>query len=75
MHIQNLAKTNAWILPKVNTQLFNWVLADFAQEYGVGEHKRILLAIDQGGYTSNDLSLPERIDLIIYLLLSFLCNP
>lgn len=36
-----------------------------AQEYGVGEHKRILLAIDQAGWhTSNDLILLEGIDLI-----------
>ncbi|MBP5972257.1 hypothetical protein HW132_05800 [Brasilonema sp. CT11] len=41
------------------------VLADFAREYSLGKNKRILLAIDQAGWhTSNDVKLPEGIDLI-----------
>ncbi|MBH8576059.1 hypothetical protein I8752_24295 [Nostocaceae cyanobacterium CENA369] len=35
-------ETKAWILPYVNTELFNQVLADFAQEFGLGTDKRIL---------------------------------
>ena len=33
--------------------------------YGIGSDKRILLAVDQAGWhTSNDLDLPEGVDLI-----------
>ena len=37
-------ETKAWILPKVNIELFNRVLVDFAQHFGVGKNKCILLA-------------------------------
>jgi hypothetical protein len=58
-------ETYWWILPQVNTQVFNRVLTDFAQEYGIGENKRILLVVDQAGWhTSHNLILPEGIDLI-----------
>jgi len=30
-----------WILPYVNTELFNKVLADFAREFSLGADKRI----------------------------------
>ncbi|PMB44434.1 hypothetical protein CEN39_28255, partial [Fischerella thermalis CCMEE 5201] len=32
-----------WILPYVNTELFNRVLADFAQEFELNRNKRVLL--------------------------------
>lgn len=58
-------KQKAWILPNVNTEIFNRVLADFAREYGIRSDKRILLAVDQAGWhTSNDLDVPEGINLI-----------
>jgi DDE superfamily endonuclease len=58
-------ETYWWILPNVNTEIFNRVLADFAGEYGLGTDKRILLAVDQAGWhKSNDLKLPAGIDLI-----------
>ena len=38
-------ETYWWILPKVNIKLFNRVLADFAQHFGVGKYNRIVLAI------------------------------
>ncbi len=58
-------ETYWWILPYVNTQLFSRVLADFAQEFGLGKNKRILLAVDQAGWhTSDDLEIPEGLDLI-----------
>lgn len=58
-------ETYWWIIPYVNTEIFNRVLADFASEYGLGSDKRVLLAIDQAGWhISNDLVLPEGIDLI-----------
>ncbi|WP_016876072.1 IS630 family transposase [Chlorogloeopsis fritschii] len=58
-------ETYWWVLPYVNTEIFNRVLADFAREYGLGSDKRVLLAIDQAGWhISHDLELPEGIDLI-----------
>jgi len=36
-------ETYFWILPKVNIQLFNLVLEDFARELGVGQNKYIIL--------------------------------
>jgi hypothetical protein len=43
-------ETYWWILPYVNTELFNQVLADFAQEFELGANKRILLAVDRAGW-------------------------
>jgi hypothetical protein len=58
-------ETYWWILPSVNTSVFNRVLAEFAAEYGIGKNQRILLTLDSAGWhTSNDLVLPEGIDLI-----------
>ena len=53
-------ETYWWILPKVNIDLFNRVLADFAQHFGVGKNKRILLVLDQAGWhTSDQVEVPE----------------
>jgi len=41
------AKRAGGFYPKVNTELFNRVLADFAQHFGVSQDKQILLALDQ----------------------------
>lgn len=58
-------ETYWWILPYVNTQLFNQVLADFAQEFGLGTDKRIILAVDRAGWhTSKSLKIPEGLHLI-----------
>lgn len=58
-------ETYWWILPRVNTEVFNRVLANFAQEYDLGENKRVLLTVDQAGWhISNNLIVPEGIDLI-----------
>jgi len=43
-------ETYFWILPRVNITLFNQVLADFAQEFGVGKDKQVVLALDQAGW-------------------------
>ena len=37
------------ILPTVNVELFSMALNEFAKEVGVGEHKRVLLVVDQAG--------------------------
>lgn len=58
-------ETYWWILPKVNIQLFNRVLADFASHFALGQNKRILLALDGAGWhTSELLEVPDGIDLI-----------
>ena len=58
-------ETYWWILPYVNTDLFNQVLEDFAQEFGVGKDKRIVLPLDQAGWHgSKNLTVPEGIHLV-----------
>ncbi len=47
LFIHNQDKLKEWILPKVNIKLFNRVKASFAQHFGVGKHKRIVLAMDR----------------------------
>ncbi len=55
-------ETYWWILPQVNTELFNRVLADFAHEFNIGANKQILLTVDQAGWhTSNNLIVPDGI--------------
>lgn len=57
-------ETYWWILPYVNTQLFNRVLADFAREFQLNTNKRVLLVLDQAGWhISHELELPEGLDL------------
>ena len=43
-------QTYWWLMPKVNIYLFNQVLADFGQHCGLGQHKQVLLTIDQAGW-------------------------
>jgi transposase len=58
-------ETYGWILPKVNINLFNRVLADFAQHFGVGKNKRIILALDRAGWhISDQVEIPEAIHLL-----------
>ena len=58
-------ETYWWILPKVNINLFNRVLADFAQHFGVGKNKRIILALDRAGWhISDQVEIPEGIHLL-----------
>jgi DDE superfamily endonuclease len=61
-------ETKAWILPYVNTELFNQVLEDFALSFQLGAKKRVLLAlaIDQAGWhMSKKLKIPEGLHLIL----------
>jgi hypothetical protein len=54
-----------WILPYLNSQLFNQVLDRFAHQFGLGANKRILLAIDRAGWhISKNLKIPEGLHLI-----------
>ncbi|MEG3959272.1 hypothetical protein [Microcoleus sp. herbarium2] len=58
-------ETKAWILPKVNIELFNRVLVDFAQHFGVGKNKRILLAFfHRAGWQPQRASTSFFIDLL-----------
>lgn len=59
-------QTYWWILPYVRIDLFNRVLADFAQHFGVGKNKRIILAMDQAGWhTSAQVKIPEGIHVVL----------
>lgn len=59
-------ETDWWILPYVNTKLFNRVLADFARKLQLGAKKRVLLAIDQAGWhISKELQVPEGLHIIL----------
>ncbi|WP_239125183.1 transposase, partial [Leptolyngbya sp. CCY15150] len=49
-------------MPYVRTDLFSAVLKDFAEHFGVGQHKRIVLSFDQAGWHMSDkLEVPEGI--------------
>lgn len=39
-------QTYWWLLPRVNIQLFNQVLADFAQHFSLGQNKHVILTED-----------------------------
>ncbi len=53
------------VRPYVNTRLFSRVLKDFADHFGVGQTKRIVLPLDQAGWhTSGQLQVPEGIHLL-----------
>lgn len=59
-------ETYWWILPYVRTDLFSEVLKDFAQHFGVGKDKRIILPLDRAGWhVSQDLVVPEGIHLVL----------
>ncbi|MGH2415121.1 MAG: IS630 family transposase [Microcystaceae cyanobacterium] len=54
-----------WLLPYVNTQLFSRVLKDFAEHFGVGQDKHVILPLDQAGWhMSQQLEVPEGIHLL-----------
>lgn len=52
-------QTYWWILPYVNIELFNKVLEDFAQHFGIGTDKQVVLVVDQAGwYRSEQVKIP-----------------
>lgn len=58
-------ETYWWILPRVNSEIFSRVLQDFAQHFGVGNDKRVILRLAQAGWhTSEQLRVPEGIHLV-----------
>ncbi len=65
-YILKQEKQKAWILPYVNTELFNQVLADLAREFELGAKKHILLAVDRAGWhISHDLKIPFGLHLTL----------
>lgn len=61
-------QTYWWIVPRVNWQIFERMLADFATHFEIGPNKRVLLVIDQAAFhTTSKLTVPEGIH--------FLCLP
>lgn len=58
-------ETYWWIVPRVNWQIFERMLADFAKHFELGPDKRVLLVIDQATFhTTEKLTLPEGIHLL-----------
>jgi hypothetical protein len=53
-------QTYWWILPYVNIRLFNKVLADFAQHFGIGDKKQVVLVVDQAGWQKARTSRNSR---------------
>lgn len=57
-------QTYWWLLPKVNIQLFNRVLLDFANHFDLGKHKQVILVLDRAGWhTSDSVEVPDGIHL------------
>ena len=60
-----LGETYWWIVPRLNSQVFSQVLADFAQHFEVGAHKRVILAVDQASFhPGEEVQVPEGIHLL-----------
>lgn len=59
-------ETYWWLLPYVNTDLFNRVLKDFAEYYQLGKDKRVIVPLDQAGWhITEKLQLPEGVHLVL----------
>ncbi len=57
-------QTYWWLLPKVNIELFNRVLLDFANHFDLGKHKQVILVLDRAGWhSSKRVEVPEGIHL------------
>ena len=58
-------ETYWWTVPKLNTEIFGRLLADFAEHFQLGANKRVILVLDQAGWhTSGKLKVPEGIHLL-----------
>lgn len=58
-------ETYWWLLPYVNTELFNRVLKDFAEHFKLGKNKRVIVPLDQAGWhTAEKLEVPDGIHLL-----------
>ncbi len=58
-------ETYWWIVPLLNHQVFTRVLEDFAEHFGLGKRKRVILAVDQAAFhTSKKVRVPEGVHLL-----------
>ena len=58
-------ETYWWIVPKLNWQVFEQVLNDFAEHFQLGSGKRVILVLDQATFhTTGQLTVPEGIHLV-----------
>jgi len=58
-------ETYWWTVPKLNIEIFARLLADFAEHFQLGTHRRFILVLDQAGWhTSGKLEVPEGIHLL-----------
>ena len=64
-------QTYWWILPYVNIELFNAVLADFATEFGIGKHFPIAIGTRAGRITSKPKSGYSRRDSSVAFTIAF----
>lgn len=53
--------TSFWLTPTVNKAVFLLMLQAFAEEQGVGKHKRIILVLDNAGWHVDEAEVPEGI--------------
>ena len=59
-----------WIVPYINTDVFNLLLADFAQYFGFGPDKHALLVVDQAGWHKAQQLESARGDSFIFFAVS-----
>ena len=55
----------------MNIDVFTKVLADFAKEFGIGRHKRVLLVLDRALLASESESSDSRRDSFVALTVTF----
>jgi hypothetical protein len=58
-------QTYWWIVPRLTSEVFSLALEDFAEYFGIGQHKRVILTIDQAAFhTSGQVRVPEGIHVL-----------
>jgi hypothetical protein len=58
-------ETYWWIVPWLNHEVFFRVLEDFAEHFGLGKRKRVILVVDQAAFhTSGQGRVPQGIHLL-----------
>lgn len=58
-------ETYWWIVPCLTAEVFSRLLADFAQHFEFGLHKRVVLVVDQAAFhTTQRVRVPEGIHLV-----------
>jgi hypothetical protein len=65
LHPQS-GKTHWLILPRVDVEVFNLALADFAQSQGAGKGKQVILVMDRAGWhTSDRVVVPDGVHIAL----------